>query len=66
MKPSTLKIEYDTPQFLQGLFANDRRNLSYLEESLEVKTMTRDGWISFTGPEPATLLASNPSSQQPF
>ena len=57
MKPITLKIEYDTPQFLQGLFANDRRNLSYLEVSLEVKTVTRDGWISFTGPEPATLLA---------
>jgi len=57
LKPVTLKIEYDTPQFLQGLFANDRRNLSYLEESLEVKAVTRDGWISFTGQDPATMLA---------
>ena len=57
MKPTSLKIEFDTPQFLQGLFANDRRNLAYLEDELELKTVTRDGWIAFTGSEPATLLA---------
>lgn len=57
MKPSSLKLEFDTPQFLQGLFANDRRNLGYLEEALALKTVTRDGWIAFTGSEPATLLA---------
>lgn len=57
MKPASLKIEFDTPQFLQGLFANDRRNLSYLEDALELKTVTRDGWIAFTGSEPATLVA---------
>ena len=57
MKPSSLKLEFDTPQFLQGLIANDRRNLSYLEETLELKTVTRDGWIAFTGPEHATILA---------
>ena len=57
MKPTSLKIEFDTPQFLQGLFANDRRNLAYLEDELELKTVTRDGWIAFTGAEPATLLA---------
>ncbi len=57
MKPTSLKLEFDTPQFLQGLIANDRRNLIYLEESLNLKTVSRDGWISFTGYEPATLLA---------
>ncbi|MGJ8632498.1 MAG: PhoH family protein [Luteolibacter sp.] len=57
MKPSSLKLEYDTPQFLQGLFANDRRNLSYLEETLGMKTVTRDGWISFTGSEPLVAIA---------
>ena len=57
LNSSTLKIEYDTPQFLQGLFANDRRNLSYLEEALGVKAVTRDGWISFTGAEQETMLA---------
>ena len=34
---SSLKLEFDTPQFLQGLFANDRRNLSYLDEALETE-----------------------------
>jgi phosphate starvation-inducible protein PhoH and related proteins len=57
MNSVSLKIEYDTPQFLHGLFANDRRNLSYLDETLGTKTITRDGWINFTGTEQATLLA---------
>lgn len=57
MQPTSLKIEFDTPQFLHSLFANDRRNLSYLEDSLNLKTVTRDGWIAFTGPEQSTLLA---------
>lgn len=57
MKPVSLKIEYDTPQFLSGLFANDRRNLTYLDDTLGLKTVTRDGWINFTGTEEATLLA---------
>lgn len=57
MKPSSLKLEFDTPQFLQGLIANDRRNLAYLEELLGVKSVTREGWIAFTGAEPAILLA---------
>ena len=57
MKATSLKLEFDTPQFLQGLFANDRRNLSYLEEALELKAVTRDGWIAFTGSEKATMLA---------
>ncbi|MBC7980093.1 MAG: PhoH family protein [Armatimonadetes bacterium] len=52
-----LKLDFDTPQFLQGLFANDRRNLAYLEEALSLKTVTRDGWISFNGQAPAILIA---------
>ncbi|MFD2256013.1 PhoH family protein [Luteolibacter algae] len=59
MKPITLKIEYDTPQFLHGLFANDRRNLTYLEKEIGVKTVSREGWISFTGEEAATATAKN-------
>ncbi|MEP2774725.1 MAG: PhoH family protein [Luteolibacter sp.] len=57
MKPISLKLEYDTPQFLQGLFANDRRNLTFLDEALGLKTITRDGWISFTGPESEIKIA---------
>ncbi len=55
--PKELKLEFDTPQFLHNLFANDRRNLTYLEETLSVKTVTRDGWIIFLGEEPATRTA---------
>ncbi|WP_411825941.1 PhoH family protein [Luteolibacter sp. AS25] len=57
MKPTSLKLEFDTPQFLQGLIANDRRNLTYLEDALELKVVTRDGWIAFNGSELATNLA---------
>ena len=57
MSTTTVKVEYDTPQFLNGLFANDRRNLNYLSEILAVKTVTRDGWITFTGTEEATEMA---------
>lgn len=48
-----LKLEFDTPQFLHALFANDPKNLGHLEEALGVKCVTRDGWISFTGPAAA-------------
>lgn len=43
------KLEFDTPQFLHDLFANDTRNLSYLEEQFGVTTITRDGWIVIKG-----------------
>ena len=46
-----LKLEYETAPFLQSLFANDSRELGYLEERLEVRTVTRDGWILIVGGE---------------
>ncbi|MEM1082590.1 MAG: PhoH family protein [Verrucomicrobiota bacterium] len=45
-----LKLEYETAPFLQSLFANDGRELGYLEERLEIRTVTRDGWILLAGP----------------
>ncbi len=48
-----IKLEFDTPQFLHSLFANDPKNLGFLESSLGVKAVTRDGWM---------LLAGDPSS----
>ena len=45
-----LKLEFETPQFLQSLFANDPREVHYLEEKLKVRAVTRDGWILFSGP----------------
>jgi phosphate starvation-inducible protein PhoH and related proteins len=45
-----VKLEFDTPQFLHALFANDPKNLTFLESSLGVKAITRDGWITLSGP----------------
>ena len=38
-----LKLEFETPQFLHSLFANNPRELRYLERQLGVRTVTRDG-----------------------
>jgi phosphate starvation-inducible PhoH-like protein len=46
-----LKLEFETAPFLHSLFANDRRELGYLEEQLKVRTVTRDGWILIVGPD---------------
>jgi phosphate starvation-inducible PhoH-like protein len=46
-----LKLEYETAAFLNSLFANEARELRYLEEKLSVRAVTRDGWILFAGPE---------------
>ena len=49
-----LRLDFETPQFLHSLFANDAKHLAYLEELLAVKTVTRDGWVMISG-EPAAL-----------
>lgn len=53
-----VKLEYDTPQFLHALFANDLKNLVMLETQLGVKAVTRDGWISFSGKPGQLALAT--------
>lgn len=45
-----LKLEFETPQFLHSLFADDAQEIHYLEESLGVRVVTREGWILFSGP----------------
>ncbi|MES2439859.1 MAG: PhoH family protein [Verrucomicrobiota bacterium] len=57
MSESTLaeiKLEFDTPQFLHALFANELKNLDYLEAQIGVTVVTREGWILISG-EPAAL-----------
>lgn len=44
-----IKLEFDTPQFLHELFANDTRQLAYLESGLGVAAVTRDGWVLLSG-----------------
>jgi phosphate starvation-inducible PhoH-like protein len=53
-----IKLEYETAPFLHSLFANDARELKYLEEKLGVRSVTRDGWILFAGPEPAVRASA--------
>ena len=52
-----IKLEFDTPSFLHALFANDPKNLGYLENGLGVATITRDGWLSLAGPPDAVARA---------
>jgi phosphate starvation-inducible PhoH-like protein len=54
---SEIKLEFDTPQFLHALFANDPKNLAYLESALGVKAVTREGWLILGG-EPSALEAT--------
>ncbi|MCF7668127.1 MAG: PhoH family protein [Akkermansiaceae bacterium] len=51
---SEIKLEFDTPQFLHALIANDPKNLGYLESALGVKAVTREGWLVLAG-EPGAL-----------
>jgi phosphate starvation-inducible PhoH-like protein len=53
-----IKLEYETAPFLHSLFANDARELKYLDEKLGVRSVTRDGWILFAGPEPGVKAAT--------
>lgn len=46
-----VKLEFETAPFLQSLFANDARELRYLEQKLAVRSVTRDGWILLVGPK---------------
>jgi phosphate starvation-inducible protein PhoH and related proteins len=48
-----LRLHFDTPQFLHSLFANDPKNLAYLETAFGVKAVTRDGWVLLTGEDEA-------------
>ncbi len=52
-----LRLEFETPQFLHALFANEPRELDYLKESLGLSWVTREGWISLKGPESSLVAA---------
>jgi len=44
-----LKLEFETPQFLHSLFADDPQELRYLEERMGLRAVTREGWILLSG-----------------
>ncbi|MCH2332917.1 MAG: PhoH family protein [Roseibacillus sp.] len=52
-----LKLEFETAHFLHSLFANDPREVSYIEKALGLRVVTRDGWILFSGPRTGLGMA---------
>ena len=46
---TTETLEYETPHFLQSLFAGDLGLLKALEKETGTRITTRDGWIRFHG-----------------
>jgi phosphate starvation-inducible PhoH-like protein len=47
--PEAQTLQYESGRVLQSLYANDLKLLKVLEEKLEVKATTREGWIRFEG-----------------
>jgi phosphate starvation-inducible protein PhoH and related proteins len=46
---STETLHFENARFAQQLFNNDPKNLQALEEQLDVKVTTREGWIKLDG-----------------
>lgn len=46
-----IKLEYESAHFLQSLFGHDERELRYLEGKMQVRVVTRDGWLVAQGSE---------------
>src|ERR1700677_5116039 len=42
-------LEFENARSLQALYANDLKLLKSLEDSLDVKVTTRDGWVRLEG-----------------
>ena len=54
-----IRLEFETPQFVHALFANEPKELLYLKEKLGVKVVTREGWILLRGSERAVEQAKS-------
>ncbi|MGV3775006.1 MAG: PhoH family protein [Verrucomicrobiales bacterium] len=54
---ATETLHYENARFAQQLFNNDLRNLKLLEDELDVKATSREGWIKLEGPEEGIALA---------
>src|SRR5216110_757825 len=50
----TRTLQFESPRTLQLLYANDLKLLKSLEDSLEVKVTTREGWVKLEG-EPSRV-----------
>jgi len=56
-------LEFESPHFLQSLFAHDHRLLKQLEETFAVKVTTRDSWVKIEG-EPEALTQTQEVFEQ--
>lgn len=54
-----LKLEFETPQFLHALFANQPKELNYLFDQLGVAVVTREGWLLLRGKKDHVEAAKN-------
>ncbi|MBU6300241.1 MAG: PhoH family protein [Verrucomicrobia bacterium] len=53
----TKTLQFENPRFLQSLFANDVGLLKRLQEVVDVKLTTRDGWVRLEGEAEAVRRA---------
>lgn len=51
----TQTLEFESPHFLQSLFAHDHRLLESLESTFGVEIATRDGWLKIQGTPEAII-----------
>jgi len=56
-------LEFETPQFLQKVLAQDIHQLRYIGEALNVRITSRDAWIKLEGEEAALAAVRNVLSQ---
>ena len=56
-KENEIRMEFETPQFLHGLFANEPKELNYVLEKLGVTVITREGWMLLKGDQDAVEQA---------
>lgn len=54
---SRLRLDFDTPQFLHDLFANDPSEIAYMEETMGVRVVTRGNWVLLEGEKAAVRNA---------
>lgn len=54
---ATKTLQFESPRFLQSLFANDVGLLKRLQEVVDVKLTTRDGWVRLEGDPDAVRRA---------
>jgi phosphate starvation-inducible PhoH-like protein len=52
-------LHYENARFAQQLYNNDPRNLDTLQDQLDVKATSREGWIKLEGAAEAVEIAKN-------